>query len=140
ALIYHWEAEDQLRRTIIMQELAQKAKVAALQYQINPHFLFNTLNSISALVLERRTRQAEAMLLNLSTFIRTAPADESGGMIRLGEEIRMLRLYLTIEEARFSNRMHVAIDVPEALRPVMVPSLILQPLVENAVRYGVGRS
>lgn len=140
ALVYHWEAEDQLRRSHVLQELAQKSKAAALQYQINPHFLFNTLNSISALVLERRTRQAEAMLLNLSTFIRAAPADEAGGMIRLDEEIRMLRLYLTIEEARFSNRMHVVIDVPDALRPAMVPSLILQPLVENAVRYGVGRS
>ncbi len=72
ALVYHWEAEDQLRRALVLQELAQKSKVAALQYQINPHFLFNTLNSISALVLERRNRQAEAMLLNLSTFIRAA--------------------------------------------------------------------
>lgn len=140
ALVYHWEAEDQLRRLLVMQELAQKSKVAALQYQINPHFLFNTLNSISALILERRTRQAEAMVLNLSTFIRAAPAGESDGMIRLGEELRLLHLYLTIEEARFSNRMRVVTDIPDALRSAMVPPLILQPLVENAVRYGVGRS
>ena len=140
ALIYHWEAEDRLRRVHALQGYAQKAKIAALENQISPHFLFNALNSISALVLERRTELAEAMLLNLSHFIRAAPERANDGMISLHEEIRLLQLYLSIEEVRFHDRMRVEINVPEPLRSVRVPSLILQPLAENAVRYGVGRS
>jgi signal transduction histidine kinase len=140
ALTYHWEAEDQQRRLSAMKELAQNARIAALRYQLNPHFLFNTLNSISSLVLERRNREAEAMLLNLSTFIRTTLAPDPRGTIELGEEIDLQRLYLEIEEARFSERMQIAFAVPQKLEQASVPPLILQPLVENAVRHGVDRS
>ena len=120
-----------------MKELAQEARMAALRYQINPHFLFNTLNSISSLVLERRNAEAETMLLNLSTFLRATLAADPGGTIALREEIRLQQLYLAIEEVRFPDRMHVTVDIPCDLSALAVPALILQPLVENALRYAV---
>jgi LytS/YehU family sensor histidine kinase len=140
ALTYHWEAVDQQRNSAVMRELAQEARVAALRYQINPHFLFNTLNSISSLVLEGQNAEAEGMLLNLSTFLRSTLGADPGGVIALSEEIGLQELYLAIEEVRFSERMRVRIDVPEALAAAPVPPLILQPLIENAVRYAVSPS
>lgn len=140
ALTYHWEAEDRHRQYAMMQELAQEAHIAALRYQVNPHFLFNTLNAISALVSEGRKVEAEAMLLNLSAFLRSTLSGDPRGIIPLADEIALQRLYLTIEEARFSERMRVELDVPEELARAGVPALILQPLIENAVHYGVGRS
>ena len=140
ALTYHWEVQDQQHRTAAMTELAQQAQIAALRYQINPHFLFNTLNSISALVMERRNDDAETMLLNLSAFVRTTFATDPGALIALSEEVALQRLYLEIEEARFSERMRVLFDIPHDLEGALVPALILQPLVENALRHGVGGS
>lgn len=140
AMTYHWEARDQERRMAAMRELAQEARLAALRYQVNPHFLFNALNSVSALVLERRNREAEAMLLNLSAFLRATLDADSDGTIPLSEEIALQRSYLRIEETRFEDRMRVVVDVPEELGRASVPAMILQPLVENSVRHGVDRS
>lgn len=140
ALTYHWEMRDEQERAAAMTALAQEARIAALRYQINPHFLFNTLNSISALVTDQRTEEAETMLLNLSAFVRSTYMQEPRGTIALRDEIELQRLYLAIEQTRFSDRLRVVIDLPDALGPVTVPALILQPLVENALRHGVGRS
>lgn len=140
ALSYHWEVEDEQRRAAAMRELAQEARIAALRYQVNPHFLFNALNSISSLVLERRNDEAEGMLLNLSAFLHSALAADHENMIGLEQEIALQRHYLTIEEVRFAERMKVTIDLPRKLADARVPTLILQPLVENAVRHGVDRS
>lgn len=140
ALTYHWDAQDQQSRTAAMRELAQEARIAALRYQVNPHFLFNALNSISSLVLERRNEEAERMLLNLSAFLQSTLAADHEGTIGLADEIALQRRYLDIEEARFSERMKVVIDIPEKLTGARVPTLILQPLIENAVRHGVDPS
>jgi len=140
AMTYHWEAEDRQRQAAILRNLAQEARTAALRYQVNPHFLFNTLNSISALVIERCNGAAEAMLLHLSTFLRSTLSDDADGEVALERELALQRLYLAIEEARFPDRMRVEIDVPETLSGASVPALILQPLIENAVRHGVARS
>jgi len=140
ALTYHWEAQDEVQRNAAMRDLAQEARIAALRYQINPHFLFNALNAISGLVLEQRNYEAETMLLNLAEFLRSALAPGQGGTIGLEEEIGLQRLYLGLEEARFAERMKVTIEVPNALAEARVPTLILQPLIENAVRHGVDRS
>jgi len=137
ALTYHWEVEDQQRQASVLRELAQEARMAALRYQINPHFLFNTLNSISSLVLEQRNAEAETMLLHLSTFLRATLGAEPGGTIALRDEIGLQRLYLAIEEVRFPERMRVSVDIPNNLSSSQVPPLILQPLVENAIRYAV---
>jgi LytS/YehU family sensor histidine kinase len=140
ALTYHWEVEDEQQRAAALIELAQEAQIAALRYQVNPHFLFNTLNSISALVLEQRNDDAETMLLNLSAFVRTTFAKDPRALIPLSEEIALQRLYLGIEETRFSERMKVRYEIPHDLAGARVPTLILQPVVENALRHGVGRS
>ncbi|KPF75823.1 hypothetical protein IP88_06935 [alpha proteobacterium AAP81b] len=119
---------------------AQAAELRALRYQVNPHFLFNTLNSLSALVLDGRNADAERMILNLATFFRTSLASDPAGDVPLADEIAMQRLYLDIERVRFPERLRVVIDIPDALATASVPGLILQPLVENAVKHGVARS
>ena len=140
ALTYHWDSQDYQRRAALLAEMTLEAQMAALRYQLNPHFLFNTLNSISSLVGDHRNVEAEAMLLNLATFVRSTLTAGPTGTIALSEEIELQRLYLAIEQARFGERLKVEIDLPDPLGGARVPALILQPLVENAIRHGVGRS
>jgi LytS/YehU family sensor histidine kinase len=134
------EALAAQRRVAIAESAAQAAQVRALRYQVNPHFLFNTLNSLSSLVMTGRTDRAEAMLLALSTFFRTSLSLEPGANVPLAEEIDLQRLYLDIEKARFPDRLHVEIDVPSELEQARLPALLLQPIVENAIKYGVSKS
>ncbi|MGN6057452.1 MAG: sensor histidine kinase [Sphingomicrobium sp.] len=128
------------RRLAIAESAAQAAQVRALRYQVNPHFLFNTLNSLSSLVMTGRTDRAETMLLALSTFFRTSLSLDPGADVTLAEEIDLQRLYLDIEKARFPDRLHVEIDVPRELEQARLPALLLQPIVENAIKYGVSKS
>ncbi len=128
------------RRLADAESAAQAAQVRALRYQVNPHFLFNTLNSLSSLVMTGRTDRAETMLLALSTFFRTSLSLDPGADVTLAEEIELQRLYLDIEKARFPDRLQVEIDVPEDLEQARLPALILQPIVENAIKYGVSKS
>jgi hypothetical protein len=127
-------------RAAAFQREAQEAQLRALRYQINPHFLFNTLNSLSSLILSQRTDIAERMIMNLSTFFRTTLTADPTADISLDEEIRLQRLYLDIEQVRFPERLKVELDIPPALSGARVPVLILQPIVENAIKYGVARS
>ena len=124
------EALGAERRIADAERAAQAAQVRALRYQVNPHFLFNTLNSLSSLVMTGRTDRAENMLLALSTFFRTSLSLDPSADVTLAEEIDLQRLYLDIEKARFPDRLHVEIDVPREL----------QPIVENAIKYGVSKS
>jgi hypothetical protein len=140
ALCYAAKVGALERRAGALRAAAQSAELRALRYQVNPHFLFNTLNSLSSLVLTGRREQAERMILNLSTFFRTSLCDDPTVDVPLSEEIYLQRLYLDIEAVRFPERLVVDIDIPERLQSACVPGLILQPLVENAVKYGVSRS
>ena len=140
ALCYAAQAVAAERRAARFRAAAQAAEIKALRYQVNPHFLFNTLNSLSALVLGDRRDEAERMLLNLAAFFRTSLTIETAEDLPLFEEISLQRLYLGIEQVRFPDRLIVDIDIPNALRTARVPGLILQPLVENAVKYGVSRA
>jgi two-component system, LytTR family, sensor kinase len=140
ALCYAAEVGALERRTATLRAAAQAAELRALRYQINPHFLFNTLNSLSSLVMTGKRDEAERMLLNLSSFFRTSLTGDPTEDVPLGEEILLQRLYLDIEQVRFPTRLRVAFDVPQALETVCVPGLILQPVVENAVKYGVSRT
>jgi signal transduction histidine kinase len=128
------------RRAAAFAREAQEAQLRALRYQINPHFLFNTLNSLSSLILSQRIDVAEKMIMNLSTFFRTTLSADPTADIPLDEEIRLQRLYLDIEQVRFPERLNVEVDIPQALGSARVPILILQPIVENAIKYGVARS
>ena len=134
------EAMGAQRRLADAESAAQAAQVRALRYQVNPHFLFNTLNSLSSLMMTGRGDRAEAMLLALSTFFRTSLSLDPSADVTLAEEIDLQRLYLDIEKARFPDRLHVEIDVPEALEQARLPALLLQPIVENAIKYGVSKS
>ena len=128
------------RRLADAESAAQAAQVRALRYQVNPHFLFNTLNSLSSLVMTGRSDRAETMLLALSTFFRTSLSLDPSADVSLAEEIDLQRLYLDIEMARFPDRLTVEIDVPEELQQARLPALLLQPIVENAIKYGVSKS
>jgi hypothetical protein len=128
------------RRLAEAESAAQAAQVRALRYQVNPHFLFNTLNSLSSLVMTGRTDRAETMLLALSTFFRTSLSLDPSADVSLAEEIDLQRLYLDIEMARFPDRLTVEIEVPDDLQQARLPALILQPIVENAIKYGVSKS
>ena len=128
------------RRAAVFAREAQEAQLRALRYQINPHFLFNTLNSLSSLILSQRTDVAEHMIMNLSTFFRTTLSADPTADVSLEEEIKLQRLYLDIEQMRFPERLRVLVEIPEELKAARVPILILQPVVENAIKYGVARS
>lgn len=138
AMLYSFEVVDRERRLAAVREEALAAQMRALRYQVNPHFLFNTLNSIGALIEEGAGVRAERMVLSLSTFLRASLALDPMQDVPLAQELALQAEYLGIERERFSDRMSVKIDVPEAVRDALVPSLILQPLVENAVKHGVG--
>jgi len=125
------------RRLAEAETAAQAAQVRALRYQVNPHFLFNTLNSLSALVMSGRADRAEEMLLALSTFFRSTLSLDPSADVSLAQEIELQRLYLDIERVRFPDRLEVDIDVSADLAEARVPALLLQPLVENAIKYGV---
>ncbi len=134
------EALGAQRQLADAESAAQAAQVRALRYQVNPHFLFNTLNSLSSLVMTGRTDRAETMLLALSTFFRTSLSFDPAADVSLAEEIDLQRLYLDIEMARFPDRLTVEIDVPKDLEQARLPALLLQPIVENAIKYGVSKS
>jgi two-component sensor histidine kinase len=128
------------RRAAEFERLAQSAQLRALRYQVNPHFLFNTLNSLSSLIMARRPEEAEAMILSLSAFFRSTLAIDPTEDVTLAEEIALQRLYLDIEQTRFPERLAVKVIVPADLERARVPALLLQPVVENAIKYGVARA
>jgi two-component sensor histidine kinase len=125
------------RREAELRRAAKAAELRSLRYQVNPHFLFNTLNSLSALVLAGRTADAEAMIQTLAVFYRTSLTSDPTADVPLEEEVRLQRLYLEVEGVRFPERLRTVFDVPAELDDVCVPGLILQPLVENAIKHGV---
>ncbi|VAV96936.1 hypothetical protein MNBD_ALPHA04-1289 [hydrothermal vent metagenome] len=121
-------------------QAAQDAELRSLRYQVNPHFLFNTLNSLSTLVMRSQPGEAEKMILNLSKFYRTSLSGDPLEDVPLSDEVHLQNLYLDIESVRFPKRLKTKIDIPDDLMNMLVPGLILQPLVENAIKHGVSRS
>ena len=140
AAVSQARALDLQRRAAAAEHAAQDAQVRALRYQVNPHFLFNTLNSLSSLVMTGRPQEAETMILRLSKFFRTSLSLDPHADVTLAEEINLQKVYLDIEKVRFPRRLKVVIDVPPELASVRLPALILQPIVENAIKYGVSAS
>jgi len=140
ALSYASEVRAAERRAARFAQAAQQAELRSLRYQVNPHFLFNTLNSLSTLVLRNRPEEAESMIMNLSTFYRTSLTGDPLDDVPLADEVQLQQLYLAIEAVRFPDRLKIEIDVPDAVMSCCVPGLILQPLVENAIKYGVARA
>jgi two-component system, LytTR family, sensor kinase len=126
--------ERELHASQLETELA-RAQLTALRMQLHPHFLFNTLNAISGLMRED-VEAADVMLTQLSELLRTTLDTEGRHEVPLAEEIQWLRTYLAIQQTRFGPRLQIGIDVADDCRDAMVPTLILQPIVENAIRHG----
>jgi len=119
---------------------ATAARLAALRYQLNPHFLFNTLNAISSLIVTREYRPADAMLAELSEFLRATLAADPDAVIALEDELATLQHYLEIESVRFGDRLAVEFECPPELEDALLPGFTLQPLVENSIKYAVAPS
>ncbi len=139
-LSYASEVRSVERKAARFAQAAQDAELRSLRYQVNPHFLFNTLNSLSTLVMRSQPEEAEKMILNLSKFYRTSLSGDPLEDVALSEEVHLQNLYLDIEAVRFPSRLKTETDIPEELNDVLVPGLILQPLVENAIKHGVAHS
>jgi hypothetical protein len=139
ALMYGFDVNDEQRRSAELRERAHVAQLRALQSQINPHFLFNSLNSVSALILDKDSKRADEMVMKLAQFLRLGLAADPTRMIPLAIEIELQRTYLEIEQLRFPD-LAVECRIDEALEGALVPSLILQPIIENAVKYGVAEA
>jgi two-component system LytT family sensor kinase len=116
-----------------------RASLDALKMQLHPHFLFNTLNTITALIRRERTREAEDVVAGLGELLRRALEHRQDLRVPLGEELKFLRHYFAIESIRFQDRLRVEFDIAPACHSALVPSLILQPLVENAMKHGFSR-
>lgn len=137
AINYFLTVEQQADRLERLEAQTTAAQLAMLRYQLNPHFLFNTLNSISTLVLLKQTEPANAMLTRLSGFLRHTLITEPGSLVTLAQEIETLQLYLDIERMRFEERLRTHFAIEDAALAAQLPSMLLQPLVENAVKYAV---
>jgi two-component sensor histidine kinase len=120
--------------------MAHEAQLKMLRYQLNPHFLFNTLNAISTLVLEQNTDLANRMVTKLSSFLRYSLDNDPMQKITLEQELQALQLYLDIEKVRFEERLSLQLDIEEKAKDALIPSLLLQPLIENAIKYGIARA
>ncbi|WP_404336697.1 sensor histidine kinase [Sphingomonas sp. MMS12-HWE2-04] len=129
--------EQQIDQMQLLENQASHAQLAMLRYQLNPHFLFNTLNSISTLVLLKQTERANVMLSRLSSFLRYTLANEPTAHVTLAQEVETLKLYLEIEKMRFEERLRTHFDIDPRVAKARLPSLLLQPLVENAIKYAV---
>ncbi len=129
--------EDQIRLRERLESQASTAQLAMLRYQLNPHFLFNTLNSISTLVLLKQTERANAMLARLSSFLRYTLVNEPTAKVTLAQEVETLKLYLEIEKMRFEDRLRPHFRIESETIGARLPSLLLQPLIENAIKYAV---
>lgn len=134
---YYLLLSEQSERMANVARQANAAQLEMLRYQLNPHFLFNTLNSISTLVLLKQTERANAMLSRLASFLRYSLVGEREGLATVAQEAEALKLYLDIERTRFEDRLRTRFDIAPEVMEARLPSLLLQPIVENAIKYAV---
>jgi len=137
AINFYLQVEEQNDQMIRLENQATQAQLAMLRYQLNPHFLFNTLNSISTLVLLKQTEPANAMLSRLSSFLRYTLINKPSARVTVATEVETLKLYLDIELMRFEERLRTTFNIDPETETCLLPSLLLQPLVENSIKYAV---
>jgi two-component system, LytTR family, sensor kinase len=130
---------DSRERMSRQSEELSRAQLAALRGQMDPHFMFNTLNSIASLVYDQRGDAAVGMIVGLSELLRRASEDSHRAQVTLLEEVEYLQRYVDIQKIRFGDRLRVSIEIPDELLAKQVPSLLLQPLVENAIKHGISK-
>jgi LytS/YehU family sensor histidine kinase len=136
---YHFRLINEKKLHIEAVRLSHIAQIKMLRYQINPHFLFNTLNAVSTLVLRGSKEKANGMLIRLSTFLRFSLDNDPEKKISLYDELKALMLYLEIEKTRFEDRLTVKFKIEPQTETLLVPSLLLQPLVENSIKYAIAQ-
>jgi len=139
-LKYYRMLTEERARSLRAMSSAREAQLTMLRYQLNPHFLFNTLNAISTLILEQETQLANRMVTRLSSFLRHSLDTDPMARVPLESEVNALSMYLEIEQVRFEDRLRLDIRITPAASRAQVPSLLLQPLVENAIKYAIARS
>lgn len=134
---YYQILQLQIRRSLESAAAAHEAQLKMLRYQLNPHFLFNTLNSISTLILEKQIEAANRSVTRLSEFLRYTLDNDPMKKVTLAQEIHALDLYLSIEKVRFDERLRLNYEIAKETENALVPSMILQPLIENALKYAI---
>jgi two-component system LytT family sensor kinase len=137
---YYESLQQQREATLRAATLAQEAQLKMLRYQLNPHFLFNTLNAISTLILDNENRTANQTVMRLSEFLRYTLDQDPMKKVTLRQEIEAMNLYLSTEKLRFGDRLKLEYAIEDTALDALVPSLLLQPLIENAVKYAVSPS
>ena len=138
-IIYYEDLQEKLKRETELQNLVREAELDALKSQINPHFLFNSLNSISSLTITAPDK-AQEMIIKLSDFLRYSLSGDRKSLTSLKNEFENINRYLDIEKIRFGSRLHFSSHMDKGCQAIKVPSLILQPLIENAIKHGVYNS
>ena len=137
---YYQLLQVEHRRTLTAENLAKESQLKMLRYQLNPHFLFNTLNAISALIQIDEAKKSQEMLQKLSKFLRFSFDSDPIKPITLEQEINALKLYLDIEKIRFDDRLTICFDLQEDAKMALLPSLLLQPLLENSIKYAIAEA
>ncbi len=142
-IIYVLDSRENMARqraeTARLSEELSRAQLAALRRQMEPHFMFNALHAIAGLVREHSNEAAVSMIVGLSEFLRRATEDSHRPQVTLAEEVEYLQRYLEIQKVRFGERLEVSVDIPAELLRAQVPNLLLQPLVENAIKHGIAK-
>jgi LytS/YehU family sensor histidine kinase len=136
---YYGTVEEQSRRLLAFEATAREAQLQALRYQLQPHFLFNTLNAISTLVVSKQPEQATEMIARLGGLLRNTLSFPETHVVTLREEFAVTEEYLSIEQVRFGSRLTVSLDMSPKAYEAQVPRFLLQPIVENAIRHGIAR-
>jgi two-component system sensor histidine kinase AlgZ len=136
---YYGTVEEQRARLLESETAAREAQLQALRYQLQPHFLFNTLNAISSLVVSHQPERATEMIAKLAALLRNTLSVPELHLVMLREELAVTEEYLSIEQVRFGPRLAVSISVLPEAAEVQVPRFLLQPIVENAIRHGIAR-
>lgn len=134
---YYQMLQKEKQNVLSANAVAHQAQLKMLRYQLNPHFLFNTLNAISTLILMEENKTANSMVTKLSDFLRYSLDKDPMKKVTLATEIQALKLYLAIEEVRFEDRLSVNFNIAKDCQHALVPSMILQPLAENAIKHGI---
>lgn len=140
ALSHSQDAQRMMAHSRQLERVNRESELRALRYQLNPHFVFNALNSVSSLIIDRQNQQAEKMVDDLADYMRAVLTGGAQDMITVEEEIAQQVRYLEIERMRFPERLRYSVDIDQATKDWSIPSLIIQPLIENAIKFGVSGS
>jgi LytS/YehU family sensor histidine kinase len=136
---HYGTVEEQKSRLLASEATAREAQLQALRYQLQPHFLFNTLNAISSLVVSKQPERATEMIAKLAGLLRTTLSFPEAHLVTLREELAVAEEYLSIEQVRFGPRLAVSLSVGSEAYEAQVPRFLLQPIVENSIRHGIAR-